>query len=321
MRSKIPYFLIALALQLTLNGCFAERIKMSVPERILREANSITQRSQTQPVDPNTPVPHSKHPFPIRYNPPKYGKTLVIAHRGYSAAAPENTLSALKAAIEAGADSCEMDFHLTKDGEIVAIHDSTLDRTTNGKGDVSDFTLEEIRRLDAGSWFSPRYTGERIPTLEEVLATAKGRITMTLEIKTKERYRLPVRLVNLLSQYNMIDRVLVTSFYETPIKAIKFLNPDIPTATLVFPWQGALKKALDWGVSTTQPDKGNVTLKEVEAIHQKGLQIHVWTVDQASEWLKLNSWGVDGILTNQVRALEDFFSYSPERLNLPAIKL
>jgi glycerophosphoryl diester phosphodiesterase len=102
------------------------------------------------------------------------GRTRVIAHRGFSGVAPENTLVAIRRGIEIGADMAEIDVTLSKDGYVVVIHDETLDRTTNGTGPVSDATLEELQRLDAGSWFAPEFAGEKIPTLGEVLDLVRG---------------------------------------------------------------------------------------------------------------------------------------------------
>ena len=110
---------------------------------------------------------------------------IVLAHRGYSAKAPENTMAAFELALAVGADGIELDVHMTRDGEIVVIHDDTLDRTTNGKGPVSDQTMAELRELDAGSWFSPEFAGERIPTLKLVLELIKDKdVLLNIEIKT-----------------------------------------------------------------------------------------------------------------------------------------
>src|SRR5882672_9051969 len=110
-------------------------------------------------------------------------RPLRVAHRGASARAPENTLAAFAEAVRLGANAIELDVHLTADGVPVVIHDGTVDRTTNGRGDVGRMTLKDLRRLDAGAWFSSRFRGERIPTLEEALEWARGRCGLNLEIK------------------------------------------------------------------------------------------------------------------------------------------
>ena len=114
-------------------------------------------------------------------------RPLIVAHRGASAAAPENTLAAFEQAIALGADGFELDCTLTRDNEVVVIHDDTLDRTTNGRGNVADHTLDELKRLDVGVWFDPDYAGERIPTLREALDCARGRARVYIEIKDGDK--------------------------------------------------------------------------------------------------------------------------------------
>ena len=127
-------------------------------------------------------VPYWTGKFPV----------LVIAHRGFSGAAPENTLAAFKKAMEVDSDMMELDVRFSKDGQVVVMHDDTLDRTTNGRGKVSDYTLKELKQFDAGSWFAPQFAGEQIPTLVEVLEFAKGRIPVNFEIKDESpsRYKI-----------------------------------------------------------------------------------------------------------------------------------
>ena len=112
-------------------------------------------------------------------------RTRVIAHRGFSGAAPENTIASVRAAINVGADMAEIDVTLTSDGYIVVIHDETLDRTTDGSGEVFQFTLAELQELDAGSWFDRSFAGEPIPTLDQVLDEVEGRILLNVEIKSE----------------------------------------------------------------------------------------------------------------------------------------
>src|SRR3972149_9393656 len=109
---------------------------------------------------------------------------MVIAHRGFSGQAPENTLASFKKARELGSDMIELDVRFSKDGHMVVMHDDTLDRTTNGRGKVADYTLKELKQLDAGSWFAPQFSDERIPNLNEVLELAKGKILVNIEIGT-----------------------------------------------------------------------------------------------------------------------------------------
>src|SRR5690606_9559351 len=142
---------------------------------------------------------------------------MVIAHRGFSGAAPENTLAAFRKGIEIGSDMIELDVHLSRDGELVVIHDETLERTTNGKGRVADNTLMELKDLDAGSSFAPQFSGEKIPTLIEVIELAKGRVLVNIEIKnpTHQRYsitELAEKTLREVKKAGMIDKFIFSSF-------------------------------------------------------------------------------------------------------------
>ncbi|MEW5822068.1 MAG: glycerophosphodiester phosphodiesterase family protein, partial [Cyanobacteriota bacterium] len=122
----------------------------------------------------------------------KANNPLIIAHRGFSAQAPENTIAAFDAAIKSGVPFIELDVTLTKDGELIIIHDDTLDRTTNGKGLVSEFTLEELKKLDAGEWFCREFKGEQLPTLSEVLDRYGNKIAINIEIKSQNDPDTPI---------------------------------------------------------------------------------------------------------------------------------
>ena len=160
-------------------------------------------------------------------------RTRVIAHRGFSGAAPENTLAAVRAAIEVGADMVEIDVTLTSDGHIVVIHDETLDRTTTGSGRVSDFTLAELQRLDAGGWFAPRFAGERIPTLDQVLDEIEGRILLNVEIKSEAVERgVVTKVASAIRKRGMMEHVVVSSFSPTALQQMHFEAPEIRSAVL-----------------------------------------------------------------------------------------
>ena len=136
-----------------------------------------------------------------------------IAHRGASSYAPENTFAAYDKALAMGVNHIELDVHLTRDGHIVVIHDDTVDRTTNAHGSVADFTLDELRALDAGSWFDPEYAGERIRSLGETLEHYKGRLYFHIEIKQRETTGgLARRTIDMVRGYGLIDSVTITSF-------------------------------------------------------------------------------------------------------------
>ena len=160
-------------------------------------------------------------------------RTRVIAHRGFSGAAPENTIAAVRAAIKIKADMAEIDVTLTSDGHIVVIHDESLDRTTNGSGKVSDFTLAELQQLDAGAWFAPSFAGERIPSLDAVLDEVEGRILLNVEIKSEAVERgIVTKVASAIRRQGMIDQVVVSSFSPTALEEMHAEAPDIWTAVL-----------------------------------------------------------------------------------------
>ena len=142
---------------------------------------------------------------------------LLVAHRGFKAKYPENTMTAFKAGVDAGAQMVELDVHLTRDHELVVIHDDTLDRTTNGEGPVDEYTLTELKRLDAGHWFHPRFAGEQIPTLREVLRQLSHRVLINIEVKSDIEQNTPVsgvieeKLLDLLKRGDVFSAVLISA--------------------------------------------------------------------------------------------------------------
>jgi len=152
---------------------------------------------------------------------------MVIAHRGASSYAPENTLAAFDLAIEMGVRHIELDVHATRDNHIVVIHDDTVDRTTDGSGPVTNFTLATLRKLDAGSWFGGHFAGERIPTFDEVLGRYKGRIHIHTEIKGQSTY-LSQRTADLIRQHGMAQEVTITSFQRVRLEETRAYAPSCP---------------------------------------------------------------------------------------------
>jgi glycerophosphoryl diester phosphodiesterase len=170
------------------------------------------------------------------YNDNEDGFTL-IAHRGASGHAPENTLIAVRRAMEMRAEMVEVDILLSKDGIPVLLHDPSLDRTTNGTGFVTDYTLEELKRLDAGSWFGEQFVGERIPTVDELLEFCKGKMALNLEIKTQAvtdtlEGGIVEMVVNLVRKHGMERNVIFSSFDPRVIVQLKKIAPDIAGAIL-----------------------------------------------------------------------------------------
>lgn len=163
-------------------------------------------------------------------------KALIIAHRGSSKLAPENTMASFKEAFKHGATAIELDVHRTKDGHLVIMHDDTLDRTTTGRGRVGDFTLKELKELDAGSWFGPQFTGEKIPTLEEVLDWAKGKVKVDIEVKNSRQYPgIEQDILRIVEEKELKDDVFITSFDKSVSENIEALAPEIKTGLLISP--------------------------------------------------------------------------------------
>lgn len=169
--------------------------------------------------------------------------TMVIGHRGASAVAPENTMAAFQTALDMGADGVELDCQLTKDGHLVVIHDPTLKRTTGCDGLVKDYTLSQLRHLDAGAWFNPRFAGKRIPTLEDVLALARDRLLVNVEIKNLPyRYAgIEARLLAAIRQNAFpLDRLIVSSFDHESLIRIQAMEPRVTVAALFVHYPGSL---------------------------------------------------------------------------------
>jgi glycerophosphoryl diester phosphodiesterase len=163
------------------------------------------------------------------------GRALVMGHRGAEALAPENTMAAFEAGLKAGADMLELDVQLTADGRVVVFHDFTLGRKTPDPRWVRDVTWEEIRQLDVGSWFDPRYADQRVPLLEEVLAWAKGRVPLCIDLKTgfAFKHHLEERVVELVERNQMVDKVVITAWDQFALRRVKALNAEIATGGIL----------------------------------------------------------------------------------------
>ena len=227
-----------------------------------------------------------------------------ISHRGFSGAAPENTLAAFKKAIEAGSDMIELDVHLSKDREVVVIHDDTLKRTTTGNGRVADFNLQELRKLDAGFWSGSQFRGEKIPTLKEVFELARGKILLHIELKEGDlgRYNLidlTDRTLEEVERAGMLDQVLFGSFNLPAVDRVREKYPQLPVALIYNkPWnlpQDAMgERPLPiLSCSGTVLNQANLS-----KAHEQGIKVFVWTLDTEAHIEHFLNIGVDGIITN-----------------------
>jgi len=228
--------------------------------------------------------------------------TLNVAHRGASALAPENTIAAFERAVELGADVIELDLHMSQGGELVVIHDDTLDRTTDGSGPVHQRSLAELMRLDAGRWFGEGFAGQRIPRLDEVLDRFAGKVPLALEIKAGSTFfpGIEEKVVSALRERAAIDQTAVASFDHYALRRLKEIEPTIRTAALLVGRPVSLS-------AIAGPAKADglaleasfVTKTEVEACRAAGLQIVVWVVNDPAQMRHFIGLGVDGIITDR----------------------
>jgi len=238
----------------------------------------------------------------------------IIAHRGASAYAPENTLDAFNLAVRQGADAIELDAKLTKDGQVVVIHDSTVNRTTNGKGKVKELTLEELKKLEAGSHFDISFAGEPIPTLDEVLQAVGKDIFVNIELTNYASPfdKLPDRVAEIVNKNQLNEHVFFSSFSPIALYRIKKLLPEAPCGLLsLHGWKGALSRTL-FGNSelfqSTHPEVSDVSVELINKAHQRKQKVFAYTVNQKEIMEQLFILKVDGIFTDDPLAAQEVLS-------------
>jgi glycerophosphoryl diester phosphodiesterase len=224
-----------------------------------------------------------------------------VGHRGAKAHAPENTMASFRRGADMGVDAVETDVQLSKDGEVVLIHDYTVDRTTDGRGFVKDMTLAELKKLDAGSWYDPTYAGERIPILADLLVWAKDRVGVALEIKNGPIYYpgIAEKTVRLVRWHGMERQVILISFDHLVLREAKQIAPEIATGilyvgALVDPVAAARAALAD----SLNPHWAYVTPELVRDAHAAGLAISSWNPDEAATLRMLSEMGVDSAGTD-----------------------
>ena len=232
-------------------------------------------------------------------------RILNLAHRGASHDAPPNTLAAFRLANEYGADGYELDVHLSRDGIPVVIHDFSVDATTNGSGRVADLTLEELKRLDAGAKFGPEFSGERIPTLEEVFGVMGSAMIVDVELKTVRvaDNGLEKAVTRLIRECGLEDRVILSSFNPFSLIRVRRYAPKLRLGLLYAPDLPVfLRKA--WARVLVRPDAlhphyGIVDAKYMRWTRARGYDVNVWTVDDPQDMRRLTALGVGAIITNR----------------------
>lgn len=248
---------------------------------------------------------------------------LLIAHRGASAMAPEHTLASYQLAMDMGADFIEIDLQMTKDGVLVALHDDTVDRTTDGSGKVAEMDLADIKRLDAGSWFNAEkpdrakdeYVGIQVPTLEEIFTAFGDSANYYIETKQPaESEEMEEKLLELLDQFELLDeslpkgKVIIQSFSADSLNMIHRLDDDIPLIQLMDDLEQVTPSpetfelyreyAVGIGISHRKADEAYI-----DAAREAGLLVHPFVVDKLAEGKKLKSRGATGIFTNDIEAV------------------
>lgn len=233
--------------------------------------------------------------------------SVILAHRGASTYAPENTLAAFELAVEQGADGIELDAKLTVDGHVVVIHDATVDRTTGAHGRVKDMTLNELRLLDAGSFFSEKFKGEKIPTLEEVFDRVGKHVFINVELTNYNapRDHLVETVCMLVKKFGMQKRVLFSSFYAGNLARARSYLPEVPTGLLALGGiLGAWSRSFGFSFGkydALHPNIKDATHQQVQRVHRLKKRIHVWTVNTENDMRRMFDWSVDAIITDDPR--------------------
>lgn len=222
-----------------------------------------------------------------------------VAHRGDSSRAPENTLPAFRKALRAGVTRLETDVRFTADGVPVLMHDPTVDRTTNGSGEVSALTLAEVRGLDAGSWFSSRFAGVRVPTLYQVLELGRTRgATFLVELKTRPTPEQMQAFLNRFRWLGLLDRVRVTSFDEQTILDVRAAQPGLRTAIIDNPRYRSPDSVLRFG-RTYIVHHNSVTEERTARWKRAGIEVRPWTVDSWRVWRRMAWDGAGPVITDR----------------------
>jgi len=228
----------------------------------------------------------------------------IIAHRGASAHAPENTLAAFQLAVEQGADGIELDVKLSVDGHVIVMHDASVDRTTGSQGRVKDKTLDELRTLEAGSFFSENFEKEKIPTLEEVFETVGKKIFINVELTnyTSPRDHLVESVCMLVKRFGLQKRIMFSSFIASNLSRSRSYLPNVPTGLLTLEGiLGAWHRSFGFAFGkydALHPNIKDTTQQLIYYAHRLNRRIHVWTVNEEEDMRRLLKWGVDAIFTD-----------------------
>lgn len=230
----------------------------------------------------------------------------IISHRGFSAEYPENTLAAFQAALAAGAVMIELDVRLSRDRKVVVIHDKSLERTTNGHGAVADLSLTELKQLDAGSWYHPRFADQRLPALSEVLDLVNGRAYLNIEIKPNayESHHpadaIETQVVELLRQKTLVDSSMISSFNANVLEQVALL-PDAPVIAFISETaadSNTIEMCTRLNTFSWHPDQVIVTRNQIQKMHAAGIKVFPYDVETLENYMKVSGMGADGVITD-----------------------
>ncbi len=234
-------------------------------------------------------------------------KTEIIAHRGFSGKAPENTMAAFRKALGLGVDGIELDIHLSNDGQLAVIHDEDVSRTTDGKGLVENMSSEELRNLDAGNWFSGKFRGERIPFLEEVMQLVSGSVTLWIEIKKGSRLYSGIeqKAIALIEKYRAEQWCVLHSFEPEVLENISSLRPGLP---VFYTLELASPRIFENFIRSPLPRLSNakgfnvnhdaIDADCIKAAGERNMKVLAWTVNEEKDLREMLEMGVDGIISN-----------------------
>jgi glycerophosphoryl diester phosphodiesterase len=220
-----------------------------------------------------------------------------MAHRGNSGLAPENTLAAFALALNTRAEWIELDVHLSADGEVVVMHDATVDRCTNGSGAIAEMTMAELKALDAGSWFGAAFAGETVPTLAEVVALVGDRLRLDVEIKSTATPLSSLKVVQVLADGGVLAQSMISSFGLEALLEARRYWPEGRLALITdraADLEIALEHSLPW-LNITYPEADEALARRA---HEAGVRITIWTMDDPARWAHFAGLGVDIVCTN-----------------------
>ncbi|MGN0486076.1 MAG: glycerophosphodiester phosphodiesterase [Acutalibacteraceae bacterium] len=237
-------------------------------------------------------------------------KCLVISHRGANRYAPQNTLPAFERSVKIGTDGFETDVHITRDGKIVLCHNYTIDETSNGKGNIADMTLDQLKSYDFGSYFSKKFAGTKIPTIDEFLSFVETTDISLLNIEIKSPKQNETAIVRetmkAVKEHGLFDKLLISSFDPRLLVEAKQIDKNCKTGFLYSP-NSPLVPKMAWrpvafaqsiGADALHPHFVFVNKRYVEDAHKAGILVNPWTVDSDRMVTKMIDCGVDGIITD-----------------------